>query len=234
MNIKSHIPNAITCLNLLAGMIGIYLVIQGKIQWAAYVVLLAALFDFLDGLVARLLSAHSEIGKQLDSLADMVTFGVLPSFMVFMMLKEISTSSYTPYIAFLIGTQSALRLAKFNVDTRQSERFIGLPTPANALFFCTLPQLMQAVPWTKPILLNPVVFMVITLLFAFLLTAEIPLIALKFKNFSLMQNIYRYLVMVLGLISVLIVGIGGIPFVILLYILFSLLENWLTPGEFTG
>jgi CDP-diacylglycerol---serine O-phosphatidyltransferase len=231
---KKHIPNAITCLNLLSGMIGIYLVTLGHLSWAVYVVVLAAFFDFMDGLVARLLSVHSEIGKQLDSLADMVTFGVLPSFVVFMMLKGVSTSPYTPFIGFLIGIQSALRLAKFNVDSRQSERFIGLPTPANALFICALPQLVQSMPWTKGILLSPLGLILITILFSFLLTAEIPLIALKFKTFSLKENIFRYLVIVFSLVGVVLLGFGGLPLVILIYLLFSLLENWLTPSESPG
>ncbi len=228
---KKHIPNAITCLNLLAGMIGIYFVTLGHLSWAIYVVVLAAFFDFLDGLVARLLSVHSEIGKQLDSLADMVTFGVLPSFVVFMMLKGISSSLYTPYVGFLIGIQSALRLAKFNVDTRQRDRFIGLPTPANALFICALPQLAQSLPWAKDVVLSPTGLILITLLFSFLLTAEIPLIALKFKTYSIKENIFRYLVIVFSLIGVVLLGLGGLPLVILIYILFSMLENWLNPGE---
>jgi CDP-diacylglycerol--serine O-phosphatidyltransferase len=234
LSIKKHIPNAITCLNLLAGMIGIYLVTQGRVSWAIYVVIIAAFFDFLDGLVARLLSVHSEIGKQLDSLADMVTFGVLPSLMVFMLLKGMSTSPYTPYVGFLIGIQSALRLAKFNVDHRQSDRFIGLPTPANAIFFCALPQLVEVIPWTSNLFFVPMGLLVTTLIFSFLLTAELPLIALKFKHFRLNGNYFRYLVLLISIVVVMALGIGGLPLVILIYLLFSLLENWLTPSESLG
>ncbi len=231
---KKHFPNAITCLNLLTGMVGIYLVTNGQLTWAIYVVVLAGLFDFLDGLVARILSVHSEIGKQLDSLADMVTFGVLPSFVVFIMLKEVSNSSYTPFVGFLIGIKSALRLAKFNVDTRQSDRFIGLPTPANALFLCALPHLSASIPWAKNFIYSPSGLIFITLLFSFLLTAELPLIALKFKTFSIKENLFRFLLIAFSLIGVLLLGFGGLSLVILFYILLSLLENWLNPSESLG
>ncbi len=230
MRFKKHIPNAITCLNLACGMAGIYYVLEGNITYGTYFIIAAAIFDFLDGWVARLLKVHSEIGKQLDSLADLVTFGVLPSFVVFKLLEDGFTAPLIPFLAFLVGIQSALRLAKFNVDTRQSDQFIGLPTPANALLLSTLPFLaeksqmvQQWISWGYPLL-------VFTLIMAYLLTAELPLIALKFKSYQLKDNLFRYLVILTGLISLVTFGIGGIPFVILAYIVLSLIESRIKPN----
>lgn len=231
MTLKKHIPNIITCLNLAAGMIGIYHVLEGRLIWAAYFVLAAALFDFLDGFVARLLNAYSEIGKELDSLADVVTFGVLPSFVVFKMLQSMGTNEYLCYIAFLIGIQSALRLAKFNIDTRQTDRFIGLPTPANALFLSTLPHLAVSQPYFEALIYHPAFLIVITLVFSFLLTAELPLLALKFKSFGFSENLLRYLVLIISLLVFVILGLGGIPFAILAYILLSIVDNSKSHNE---
>ncbi|GGF30045.1 CDP-diacylglycerol--serine O-phosphatidyltransferase [Echinicola rosea] len=228
MNIKKHIPNAITCMNLASGMAGIFFVLDGNLFAATYFIMVAAVFDFLDGMVARLLKVHSEIGKQLDSLADMVTFGVLPSFVLFQLLKIPFPSGYVPFIAFLIGIQSAMRLAKFNIDTRQSDRFIGVPTPANALLICTLPFLAERFTWADSLVQNSYFLLGLTLIMALLLTAELPLIALKFKNFRLTDNVFRYLVTAIGAVSVLWLGLAGIPLIIISYILLSLVESRLT------
>lgn len=225
MKIKQHIPNLVTCLNLVCGMVGVYFVLEGNVLWAAYLVILAALFDFLDGFLARAMNAYSELGKQLDSLADMVTFGVLPAFLVFKLIQLGGDFSYLPFIAFIIAVQSALRLAKFNIDTRQSDRFIGLPTPANALFFAALPHLAISQTWAAKITASPMGLIALTLLFSWLLTAEIPLLALKFKNFHLKENGLRYLTLVISGVSLILFGIGGIVFAILGYILLSLVDN---------
>jgi CDP-diacylglycerol---serine O-phosphatidyltransferase len=206
-------------------MVGIYYVLEGFILWAAYLVILAAVFDFLDGFLARVMDAHGELGKQLDSLADMVTFGVLPAFVVFKLIQQGGDFTYLPFIAFLIGIQSALRLAKFNIDTRQSEKFIGLPTPANALFFASLPHLAISQTWAANFTASPLVLILLTLLFAWMLTAELPLLALKFKSLDLKKNVLRYLILAIGIISVTLLGIGGIVFAIVAYILVSLLET---------
>lgn len=230
MKIKQHIPNLITCLNLICGLVGIYYVLEGNVLWAAYLVLLAALFDFLDGFLARIMNAYSELGKQLDSLADMVTFGVLPTFLVFKLIQLGGDFNFLPFLAFLIAVQSALRLAKFNIDTRQTERFIGLPTPANALFLTALPHLAISQPWASKIISSPMGLIAITLIFSWLLTAEIPLLALKFKNFHLKENGLRYITLAIACVSVLLFGIGGIVFAIVGYILLSLVDNTL-PGN---
>ncbi|QDH79973.1 CDP-diacylglycerol--serine O-phosphatidyltransferase [Echinicola soli] len=230
MNIKKHIPNAITCMNLASGMAGIFFVLEGNLFAATYFIMIAAVFDFLDGMVARLLKVHSEIGKQLDSLADMVTFGVLPSFVLFQLLKTPFPTGYVPFIAFLIGIQSAMRLAKFNIDTRQSDRFIGVPTPANALLICTLPFLAERFAWAGDMIQNSIFLLGLTLIMALLLTAELPLIALKFKNFHAKENVFRYLVIAIGAVSVLWLGLAGIPFIIISYILLSLIESRVNPS----
>ena len=136
---KKYIPNLITSLNLLSGCLAILFVISGDLVIASLLVILGMFFDFFDGLVARLLQVQSEIGKQLDSLADMVTFGVAPGVVIYSFLSSFIEDSYIPYISFVIPLLSAVRLAKFNLDSNQSDKFIGLPTPANALFFVFIP-----------------------------------------------------------------------------------------------
>lgn len=225
MNIKKHIPNALTSLNLLCGMVGIVFVLDGDISWGAYLIFLAALFDFLDGFVARILRVHSEIGKQLDSLADLVTFGVLPSFILFQMVSENTDSEILPYITLVVGIFSALRLAKFNVDTRQSDKFIGVPTPANALLISTLPFFIDRFETLGEFLSKPEVLIALSIVMSLLLVAELPLIALKFKSYGIKDNLYRYLTLVIGLVCVLAFGLAGIPLLIISYIVLSVVEG---------
>ncbi len=231
MSLIKHVPNGLTSLNLLSGMIGIYAVLEHELVYGCYFILLAALFDFLDGFAARILKVQSEIGKQLDSLADLVTFGVLPSFIVFEMLRESTDLFFLPFFAFIIGVQSAMRLAKFNIDERQEEQFIGLPTPANALFFSALPFLMSNQAWAKSILENPYFILALTFLFAYLLTAEVPMLALKFKNYKWAKNKWRYLTLLISLISLLLFGFAGIPIAIVSYICLSLINQFLGGNE---
>src|SRR5690606_26151264 len=172
LSILKHLPNFITLCKLFCGCIGIVVVLEGHVTYAAYLIWLAALLDFLDGFVARLLHAYSPIGKELDSLADMVTFGVLPSIIMFVLLQEKTEGAYWHWIAFVIAACSALRLAKFNVDTRQSDSFIGLPTPANALFISALPFIIMGNSFIAPYIDNAAVLIAITLLFSYLMVAE--------------------------------------------------------------
>lgn len=222
--IKQHIPNALTSLNLASGMAGILFVLDGQLDYGAYMIFLAAVFDFLDGFVARLLKVSSEIGKQLDSLADMVTFGVLPAFILFSLIESNSDNIYLPYTAFLVGIFSALRLAKFNIDLRQSDRFIGVPTPANALLISTIPFLSEKSTFFENLLSNPIALVLIGIVMSFLLVAELPLIAMKFKDFSFSNNIFRYSVIISSVISLILLGIAGIPFAIIFYIALSFIE----------
>lgn len=216
---KKHIPNFITALNLFSGCVAAVYAFNGELETAAYFVLLAALFDFMDGLAARALRAYSEIGKQLDSLADMVSFGFIPGLFVYKMLSESLPVSgypiYLSYIGFVITVLSAFRLAKFNIDTRQSENFIGLATPANTLFFISLPFL------NTPI--SPVLLILLALLFSTLLVSELPLFSFKFKSLNFNTNIHRYLLIILSIILIIFFKFAAIPMIIVGYILLSII-----------
>jgi len=227
LKIKSHIPNAITLLNLLSGVIGIIWVLDGNIKAGAYFIILAAVLDFFDGFAARLLGVQGEIGKQLDSLADLVSFGVLPGFVLFQLAAASSPNYWLPYFTLIVPLFSAMRLAKFNLDTRQSDRFIGLPTPANALFLSTLPFMASRWEFVESSLSSIAVLILIAWIFAILLLVELPLIALKFKNYSPSENVFRYLLIALALGLVLGFGLAGIPILILAYIGLSMVENGL-------
>ena len=234
---KKHIPNAITCLNLLSGCLGIVfafnssLIVKGyeNIIYAAYGILVAAVFDFLDGLVARSLKAYSDIGKELDSLADMVSFGVLPSIIVYHLFLQGAQieglSTYLNYSAFLIAIFSALRLAKFNVDVRQSENFIGLPTPANAMLIASLPLIItHSGPFWKAYILNPFFLFIFSLGMSLSLVMELPLISLKFKNLDYRENLVRYILIISAVILILIFKFAAVPIIIFIYIILSIIQ----------
>lgn len=221
MSIIKHLPNILTICNLFCGCIGIVIVFEGDITYAAYFVWLAAVFDFLDGFVARGLNAYSPIGKELDSLADMVTFGVLPSLIMYALLKA-HYSTYFPWLAFMIAACSALRLAKFNIDTRQTDSFIGLPTPANALFISALPFVIAGNSFLAEFIDKGVVLLIITLLFSYLMVAEIKLLALKFKNWTWQDNKVRFVFLVMSVFLLLLFQLEGIPLIIILYLICSI------------
>ncbi|TNF43164.1 MAG: CDP-diacylglycerol--serine O-phosphatidyltransferase [Cytophagales bacterium] len=225
MIILRHIPNFITLLNLLTGVLGIIAVLDGKVLQAATFVLIAAALDFLDGLLARLLKVQSGIGKELDSLADVVSFGVLPGIVLFQMTLGQTQLDWLPYLTLIVPMLSAYRLAKFNLDTRQSDRFIGLPTPANALFISTLPHLALLWPKIGIWLTSPFFLVGIAWIFSILLISEIPLIALKFKYFRFSGNQFRYLLVGLSVLIFALFQLAGIPLIILSYILLSVVEN---------
>ncbi|MDN3202846.1 CDP-diacylglycerol--serine O-phosphatidyltransferase [Algoriphagus sediminis] len=225
MSFIKHIPNSLTLLNALSGSIGIIQVLDGNIYYGAYFVLISAFLDFLDGFAARLLKVQGELGKQLDSLADAISFGLLPGIVLFAMSESKAEADWITYITLAVPVFSIYRLAKFNLDTRQTDRFIGLPTPASALMITTLPFLatrwIQLGSWlTLPLFLAGIAIVI-----SYLLIAEIPLIALKFKNFSLKDNVYRYLLIILGFVVAIWLGLAGIPFIILAYIGLSIVEN---------
>jgi CDP-diacylglycerol--serine O-phosphatidyltransferase len=235
--VKKHIPNFLTCCNLLCGCIGIVQAFNGNLYIAAYLTGIAAIFDFLDGMMARVLKAYSDIGKELDSLADMVTFGVLPSVIIFKLMETAygygegfclgNLCITPPYIAFLIAVFSALRLAKFNVDTRQSDSFIGVPTPANAIFMNSLPLVMLQMPELQDMVLNMNTLVFTTLLFSFLLVSPLPLFSLKMKNFTFEDNKIRYTFLAIALALIIAFSYIAIPLIILLYIVLSILNLFL-------
>lgn len=233
MKIKKHIPNAITCGNLICGCIAIVQIFEGNLIIASYLVGLAAVLDFFDGFAARLLKVSSPIGKDLDSLADMITFGVVPGILLFKLIgisvaisnQEFSyTNSKLAYIAFLIPVFSALRLAKFNNDTRQTDLFIGLPTPANAMVICSLPLILKANPEIN--LLNPYLLIPTTVVLSFLLIAELPLFALKFKHFKWAQNEIKFIFLIASLLLLLVFKFIAIPLIIILYLLMSVIKTY--------
>ena len=224
---KKHIPNTITCTHLFSGCMGIVFAFQLKLDYAAYAVFTAAFFDFLDGMAARLLKVHSEIGKQLDSLADMVSFGVLPAAIIFHLfqLPDSGSSRFWIYSAFFIAIFSALRLAKFNVDTRQSNSFIGLPTPASAMLSASFPLiLMQQSDFFSGIILNKWFLIIYIIVNCWLLVAEIPLLSLKFKNLDFSENSFRYILLIFGSVCLLIFKFAAIPLIIFFYIILSLIQ----------
>lgn len=230
---KKHIPNFITCLNLLCGCIAIYYVFQQELVNAAYLVILAAVLDFLDGMIARVLHAYSEIGKQLDSLADMVSFGVVPGVMMFHLLARSielsdlggSAVNALPFAGFLMTIFSALRLAKFNIDTRQTTSFIGVPTPANTLFVISMPLILAHDDFgLAPYILNLYVLLAITVVFSYLLVAELPLFALKFKSFKWQGNQVRFIFLGLSVALLAAFTFTAIPVIIVLYIFLSFLK----------
>jgi CDP-diacylglycerol---serine O-phosphatidyltransferase len=231
--VKKNIPNAITCCNLLCGCLAIVKIFEGNLVVASYLVGLAAIFDFFDGFAARLLKVSSPIGKDLDSLADMVTFGVVPGIMMFNFIKLsldmdakgfeiIELNPIFCNVAFIIPIFSAIRLAKFNNDTRQSESFIGLPTPANAILICSLPLILQANSQQFIPLYNPYTLCFLCCILSILLIAELPLFALKFKHFNWKGNEIRYSFLGFSLVLIIVLKLIAIPLIIIFYIVFSL------------
>jgi CDP-diacylglycerol--serine O-phosphatidyltransferase len=224
---KNHLPNAVTCLNLFAGCLALCNVFAGHLETAAYLVGLAAAFDFADGLLARALHASSPIGKDLDSLADMVSFGVVPGAILYHLLGQSTAGmpTWLPYAAFIVTVFSALRLAKFNNDTRQTDSFIGLPTPACTLVVASLPLILAHDTFNlTSAILNPWVLLGLTLLLSGLLVAEIPLFALMFKNLSWSDNSLRFVFLLLAVALLLVLGAAAIPLIVLLYVLLSVVR----------
>lgn len=228
--ITRHIPNAVTCCNLFSGCIAIVLAYNGNYHAALGFIILGAVFDFFDGLLARALKAYSPIGKELDSLADDVSFGVAPSFMVFSLIKEMQVPQYVlpvvdilPYTAFFIAVFSALRLAKFNVDTRQTSSFIGMPTPANALFWGALIVGAHEFLVSENFSIWYLLFLIA--LTSWLLIAEIPMFSLKFKNLSWGDNKVRFIFLLVCLPLLLVLGISGFAAIIIWYAILSLVTQ---------
>lgn len=217
-----HLPNFLTCCNLLCGCLGIVFVLEDRGVPAAWFVWLAGLFDFFDGFAARMLKVSSPIGKELDSLADVVSFGVLPSLVMYQMLGNSSPSQFLPYLAFMIAVFSALRLAIFNVDETQSDSFRGLNTPANTIFITSLPLVADRIgQW----LYQPAVLAAITVIFSLLLVSPIRFFAFKFKSFGWKGNEIRFTFLILSVLLVIGLNFLAVPLIVILYILLSLLDS---------
>ncbi|MDB4114439.1 CDP-alcohol phosphatidyltransferase family protein [Flavobacteriaceae bacterium] len=238
-----QIPNIITSLNLLCGCVAIMFAVSGDLVSASFFAFAGIFLDFFDGLAARVLNAQSQVGLQLDSLADVVTSGVLPGIVMVQLLSEALTGtsldisaifsdtanntsieSYLPFIGLLIAVASGYRLAKFNVDTRQTTSFIGLPVPANTLLILSLPLIIsfQASQQITEVILTPWFLIIITLVSCVLLNAEIPLFGLKFKTWNFKDNAVRYLFLISSILLLVVLKFIAIPIIIFLYILVSL------------
>lgn len=229
MNIRKYIPNTITCLNLVSGCIASVMAFEGNLLFALLWIVAAAVFDFFDGLAARALKAYSPMGKELDSLADVVSFGVAPGMVLFTSLRIWASSSsagclseYIPYIAFVVPAFSGLRLAKFNIDERQITSFIGLPVPAHALLWSSAAYSLQE--W----LLSGQTWVAVVMIAAFcatsyLLVSEVPMFSLKIKSLSWKGNELRYILIIASALLIISFGFIGISGAILLYILLSVI-----------
>ncbi len=252
--IKKQIPNLFTLLNLLSGIIAVMMALTDKLVEAAFFVFLGIFFDFFDGFFARKFNVQGELGKQLDSLADVVTSGVAPGLVMFQLIlfsvkqqwfMELSYANmnswqdysdtfyyFIPFIGLLIPLASAYRLANFNIDERQTSSFIGLPTPALAIFVLSLPLILQYSnqQFFIDLILNKYVLIIITLLGSYLLNAEIPLFSLKFKNYSWGENKVKYIFLILTLILLISLKTVAIPLVIILYVSMSIIDNSLSKN----
>ena len=250
--IKRLIPNLLTAGNLVCGILAIITALTGGLEglkFAPYYILIAAVLDFLDGFVARLLKVQSELGKQLDSLADMVTFGVAPGIILMILVRYAFAAFYTDqvitestyyiveffsYSALIIPVFALFRLAKFNLDTRQTSSFIGLPTPAMTLYFAVIPLLIVNIDlypaeWKNRIydvlLMNPIFLLGSALIMSILMVSEIPLFALKFKDFKWQGNEVRYIFLTISLVLFATLLFWSVPLIIILYIILSIINN---------
>ena len=233
--IKRNLPNALTCGNLLCGCVGVVEAFHSNLLLSCVLIGIALVFDFFDGFLARLLKVSSPIGRDLDSLADMVTFGLLPSVIVYQLLMQSIPDLFgiwKAYPAFIIAVFSAIRLAKFNNDPRQSDSFIGVPTPANAMFIASLPLIVhtQSEYW-KNIIINTNNLLIMSIVMSLLLVAEIPLLALKFKSFGWKGNEIRYSFIILTILLLLIFKILAVPAILVLYLAVSLISNFMKTHE---
>lgn len=229
--IKKHIPNFITLLNLFSGCIAVVYAANSNFELAFFFVCLGIFLDFFDGFFARLFKVSSPLGLQLDSLADMVTSGVAPGYVMFMMLQksqfEISAHPMFAYLGFIITLGSCYRLANFNIDTRQTDSFIGVPTPANALFIMSLPLVLQHSDslFALEFLTNQIVLIIISVGSVYLLNAEIPLFSLKVKKFTFKDNSLQIVFLLVAFLLVFLFEYGGIPLTILFYVMLSIINN---------
>ncbi|PID71121.1 MAG: phosphatidylserine synthase [Flavobacteriales bacterium] len=253
---KKHIPNLLTLFNLLSGTIAVMFAVNNNLFAVAFFVLLGIFFDFFDGFAARVLNVKSELGLQLDSLADVVTSGVVPGVVMYQLLfRAVNENSlvstlfenvtisgeqsiinnnfkfeliqFVPFIGLLLTLAAAYRLAKFNIDTRQTDYFIGLPTPAMALFITSLPLVLEYAPFSilQSLVSNVYILIVITLIFSYLMNSNIALFALKFNNFSFARNWVEVLFLIFTIVVVVLLSVVSIPVIILFYIVFSLFKT---------
>lgn len=236
------VPNAITAMNLVCGSLSVFFAVDGQLGWAAVFIFAAAVFDFFDGFSARLLKAYSPIGKELDSLADLISFGLAPAAIIFTMIELTIFGKNQPiqdidanwsqwillYSSLIIPVAGAFRLAKFNTDDRQSEQFLGMPIPANAIFFASLALILEL--GTKenivPLILNKYVLLTSIFAFSFLMVSELPMFSLKFKNLNLKENALRFFFIGTTILMLIFLQIYALPLIIIWYVLLSLVSQF--------
>lgn len=237
MNMKKHLPNLITLLNLLSGCIALVFASKDNFEMAFFFVCLGIFFDFFDGFFARLFHVSSPLGLQLDSLADMVTSGVLPGFVMYQMILNCVHSDpsliYLPYLGFIITLGSCYRLANFNIDTRQTDSFIGLPTPANAIFILSLPLILKNTDSliVLEMLTNHWNLLFVSVISAFILNAEIPLFALKIKKFNIKDNALQLFFLLISVLLLVFLKFTGVALTIVFYVLLSFISNKLNANK---
>lgn len=239
MSLKTYIPNTLTLLNLLSGVIAVMFAAINQLEMAAYFVFIGILFDYFDGFTARLLNVQGELGKQLDSLADVITSGVVPGIVMFQLIRQslgqwveplwftsVDKLEWLPFLGLMIPLASAYRLANFNIDTRQTNSFIGLPTPALSIFVLALPLILSQDPhpFIESLIKNSYVLIAITIIGSYLLNAELPMFALKFKTYQLKENFIKYIFLVLSLILLIGFQYLAIPLILILYIIMSVIQ----------
>lgn len=236
-NMFFWVPNAITALNLVSGSLAVFFAVDGQLGWASVFILVAAVFDFLDGFAARLLNAYSSIGKELDSLADMVSFGLAPAAIVFTMLEYTLFGINQPiqdidanwsqwivlFTSLIIPVAGAFRLAKFNTDDRQSEQFLGMPIPANAIFFASLGLILELGTnlSVQSVILNKYVLLTSVFVCSFLMVSELPMFSMKFKNLHLKENAIRFLFLGSTVLMLIFLQVYALPLIIIWYVLLS-------------
>ena len=238
MSLGKQIPNYITLGNLLSGTVAVIFAAEGNYKIAALFVCIGIIFDFFDGFVARLLKVSGELGKQLDSLADMVTSGVVPGIVMYKLLQDnlVNEPNFThaavqvldaPLIGLILTLAAGFRLARFNIDERQTDSFIGLPTPAMSLFILSLPLILEhtEIDFIKELLHNNYFLIGLTWVLSYLMNADVPLFSLKFKDYSLKNNKITYLFLLLSLILILTIHFLSIPIIIILYVVLSMIKN---------
>lgn len=242
MQVTKHVPNFLTSLNVFCGTLATFLALNGMIQIAIWLIFIGALFDFSDGFAARALKAYSEIGKELDSLADLISFGMAPAAILSSIIRIKVMGDFSVSFAdmqtpekfwilspFILVVFAALRLAKFNVDTRQTENFLGLTTTATGIFTASFAYLfLNKTDWFN--WLSPITILLAVLIFSLLLVSEIPMFSLKFKNFKWTENKERFILLLIAIISIAILGLGGIAATILYYITISVIK-WIIAAK---
>ncbi|MDG1226498.1 MAG: CDP-alcohol phosphatidyltransferase family protein [Polaribacter sp.] len=238
MKIKKHIPNLITLGNLFCGTIATIYAVQADFVFAGLFVILGIVFDFFDGFAARLFNVSGELGKQLDSLADMVTSGVVPG-IIMLKLIELNTMNVSnsffgnsilgiSLVGLVLTLGACYRLATFNIDTRQSDSFIGLPTPAMSLFVISLPLIQEYsnIEFALNLITNNYFLIIITILLTYLMNAQLPLFSLKFKDYSVKNNLIKYVFLIASLLMIIFLQYISIPLIIIVYVALSVISNF--------